>query len=147
MLSDDAHAGPRASAAISAFSILVTLTVVALACGISACIKRRRRHRARYNLFPTDMFNTRDLNWYPPSDYRTAVVGNGGEGSHAALWRIQMESLDRTEHLAGCAARHDLLVNDFIATCRAHVSYALRRRLGIDACGFEESHNAHPQAA
>ena len=57
----------RASAAISAFSILVTLTVVALACGISACIKRRRRHRARYDLFPTDLFNTRDLNWYPPS--------------------------------------------------------------------------------
>ncbi|CAK0784729.1 hypothetical protein CVIRNUC_007933 [Coccomyxa viridis] len=74
--------GPRASAAISAFSILVTLTVVALACGISACIKRRRRHRARYDLFPTDLFNTRDLNWYPPSDYRTAVVGNKGVADH-----------------------------------------------------------------
>lgn len=107
MLSDDVHAGPRASAAISAFSILVTLTVVALACGISACIKRRRRHRARYDLFPTDLFNTRDLNWYPPSDYRTAVVGNEGEGSHAALWHIymQVESVEWREHLAACAAR------------------------------------------
>ena len=42
-------------------------------------MRRRRRYRAKYDLFPSDMFNTRDLNWYPPSDYRTAVVGNEGE--------------------------------------------------------------------
>ena len=41
-------------------------------------MKRRKRYRAKYDLFPTDMFNTRDLNWYPPSDYRTAVVGTEG---------------------------------------------------------------------
>lgn len=72
-------AGLRASAAIASFSVLVTLTAVSLVWAVSACVKRRKRYRAKYNLFPSDMFNTRDLNWYPPSDYRTAVVGNEGE--------------------------------------------------------------------
>ena len=74
-------AGSRASAAIASFSVLVTLTAVALAWGIASCIKRRKRYRAKYDLFPSDMFNTRDLNWYPPSDYRTAVVGVEGDST------------------------------------------------------------------
>ena len=87
-------AGSRASAAIASFSVLVTLTAVALAWGIAACVKRRRRYRAKYDLFPTDMFNTRDLNWYPPSDYRTAVVGNDGEA--AGTVTLMSKRLSRT---------------------------------------------------